>query len=52
MRPLLSGRVPMTPEVTAQGRFYTFEGKLPFGALVTGLIGPGDGRAMTVVPPG
>jgi hypothetical protein len=32
-------------------RFYEFEWKLSFGALVTGLIGADDGRAVTVVPP-
>jgi hypothetical protein len=42
----------MTPLVTNEGRFYEFEWKLSFGALVTGLIGAGDGRAITVVPPG
>jgi site-specific DNA recombinase len=52
LRPLLARRVVMTPTVTAEGRFYAFEGKLSWGAVVTGLIGTGDGRAITVVPPG
>jgi hypothetical protein len=45
-------RIMMEPRVTVEGRFYAFSATLSFGALVTGLIGTGDGRAMTVVPPG
>ena len=52
LRPLLASRVVLTPSVTAEGRFYEFTAPLSFGALVTGLIGAGDARAMTVVPPG
>ena len=53
IRPLMGGRrVVLVPEVTAEGRFYAFEAKLSFGAVVTGLIGTGDGRVITVVPPG
>jgi site-specific DNA recombinase len=52
IRPLLSGRIVLEPRVTPEGRFYDFEGKLSFGAVVAGLIGAGDGRVMTVVAPG
>jgi DNA invertase Pin-like site-specific DNA recombinase len=51
LRPLSAGRVILTPRTTDDGRFYDFEWKLSFGALVAGLIGTGDERAMTVVPP-
>ena len=48
LRPLLAGRVVLTPR---DGRLYEFEGKLSFGALVAGLIGPNDASVLTVVPP-
>jgi hypothetical protein len=50
LRPLLADRIAMKPDVDA--RTYEFTARLSFGALVTGLIGTGDGRAITVVPPG
>ena len=53
LRPLLGGRrLVLTPTITADGRLYAFEQKLSYGALIAGLIGAGDARVMTVVPPG
>jgi hypothetical protein len=52
LRPLLARRVVLTPRVTPAGRFYEFEALLSYGALVTGLIGAGDERVLSVVPPG
>jgi hypothetical protein len=50
--PALKSKIVLTPRVTPSGRFYEFAGELSYGALVTGLIGTGDGRVLTVVPPG
>jgi len=52
LRPLLARRIVLTPRVTPAGRFYKFDALLSFDALVTGLIGAGDRRVVTVVPPG
>ena len=51
LRPLLAGRIVLTPSVTAEGRFYAFSGPVSYGGLVAGLIGTGAG-VITVVPPG
>src|ERR1051325_1455525 len=52
LQPLLGGKISMTPKVTTAGRFYEFAAPVSYGGLVTGLIGAGDGRVITVVPPG
>jgi hypothetical protein len=52
LRPLLAHRIVKTPLVMAEGRFYSFEAELSYGALITGLVGAGKARVMTVVPPG
>ena len=42
----------MTPRVTSDGRFYDFKALPTYDRLVAGVIGAGNGRVMTVVPPG
>jgi len=51
LRPLLTGRLVLTPREAPEGRFYDFAGVAAYGGLVAGIIGTRDG-AITVVPPG
>ena len=50
LRPLLAGRIVMTPKDTAEGRFYDFEAPLSSGALLHGLLGLAGPGVVTVGP--
>ena len=53
LKPILgTERFVMTPRVTSDGRFYDFKALPTYDRLVAGVIGAGNGRVMTVVPPG